>query len=362
MVEWIFSPSITRIILFYVIIFLFVTMCGFLFILIFQKFYINIKEKRNQYFKFKHNLKIRKYLLGVKEKIKKPRSKLEYEALAELCIGLLSSLEREDRKRLKEYIQQSGLVSYYKRRAGFSSLRKKLNSLKKLGYFQLKELKDYFLEYFYPDQKEEIRWEIIKALSFIADKEVLKKITEELSSGILPSGKYCEYVYTNIIQSFKSQKIIPEFLYFLGEIKGKNLVPLDLKKSILEACGTAGLKEASSLIKDYYFCYVEKAEMRITCMRVLGKLRSPELCGIVTTRLFDPDWRVRAVAARSAFMCNGRGVSHLRNLLYDEHYYVRINAAQTLASLGEDGLAVLRSEINSKDKFVQDTVKYMLRR
>ena len=113
---------------------------------------------------------------------------------------------------------------------------------------------------------------------------------------------------------------------------------------------------------DYFFGFDGHPAIKIACMRALGRLRCPEFCGVVSSALFHEDWRVRAQAAHASVRCSDRAVPHLRNLLYDDFYYVRINAAKSLSQLGEKGLALLKNEMNSEDPFVRDTVRFMLRK
>ena len=123
-----------------------------------------------------------------------------------------------------------------------------------------------------------------------------------------------------------------------------------------------GLNQASRIILDLFFHFDEDAAIKIASMRALGRLKCPEFCGVVTSALFHRDWRVRASAAQAAGMCKEGAIPHLRNLLYDDFYYVRINAAKSLVHSGERGIALLESEMDSEDRFVRDTVRFMLRK
>lgn len=359
MLEEFFPPQIVKSVLFWVIGFLLISMTGFFLVLIFHKLKLKIRERKKDCLRFRNNLRIRKFLQGNEHKPRIPKTKTDYEVVADLCIQRLFEAEGKEQERIKEYVREIRLVPYLKKLSRSFFRRKRIYGVKKLGFLQLPELKDYWMELLFSNVSEEIKWEVIRALSFIADRKVLEMITEELSSDFYYSAKFYEQIYRNVIQNFRKKGILYEFMFFMENMKDKEKVPLPLKKSILESCGNAGLQEASSVVKDYFFHYKENPEIRITCIRVLGRLGTEELCGIVSKALFDEDWRVRAVAARSVSMCDGQVVSHLRNLLYDESYYVRINAANTLYSLGKEGHSVLHEEKNSPDEFVRDTVQYM---
>jgi HEAT repeat protein len=114
------------------------------------------------------------------------------------------------------------------------------------------------------------------------------------------------------------------------------------------------------LICENFQIYGEHAEMKITAIRALGKLGGDGAEEIVRDCFADPDWRVRAVAAGSAFLCNSDVLPLLRKLLYDPVYFVRINASKSIARFGESGLLALEAEADSQDKFVRDTVRFIL--
>ncbi|MBS3818346.1 HEAT repeat domain-containing protein [bacterium] len=359
MIERFFPPQIVKSVLFWSIGFLLISMMGFFLALIFHKLKLKIKERKKNRLRFRNNLRIRKFLQEIEHNPPIPQTKTEYEVVADLCIQCLFESDGKEQERIKEYIRKIQLVPYLKKLSRSFFRRKRIYGVKKLGFLQLPELKDYWMELLSSDVPDEIKWEVIRALSFIADREALERITEELSSDIY-SAKFYEQIYRNVIQNFRQKGILYEFVFFMEAIKDTEKMPLSLKKSILESCGNAHLKEASWVVKDYFFHYREKPEIRITCIRVLGRLGTEELCGMVSRGLFDEDWRVRAVAARSVSMCDGQVVSHLRNLLYDDSYYVRINAAFTLSCLGKEGHSVLTEEKNSRDEFVNQTVQYMI--
>ncbi len=346
---------------FYVLILLFLTVILTLFILIFHKARIEYRERKKNRLMSKYNHHLKKYMFRITKDIKKPKTKLGAEALSLMCIDLLESVDEFDETRLKDFIKDSSLVSYYKKMAKSSLLSKRFHAIKKLGFFRLDELKDYFVEFLLDENTIEGKGSAVWALSMIADQDALDLITRTLSSEITLSSKFNEYVYSNVIQSFKRNSKSAEFLAFLENLKTNEEVPLLLKRDIIQACGSSHFHEASRVILDLSFLYDENPVIKIASMRALGRLKCPEFCGVVTTAFFHEDWRVRVAASQAATMCETGAISHLRNLLYDDFYYVRINAAKALSELGEQGIALLRREINSEDPFVRDTVQFMLK-
>ena len=82
------------------------------------------------------------------------------------------------------------------------------------------------------------------------------------------------------------------------------------------------------------------AEMRAAGVRLLGAIGDRRWIPLLTGLLDDPEWFVRAVAARAL---GGLGLDHgsleaLGSGLTDSHWWVRANAARSLARLGPPGM------------------------
>ena len=349
-------------VLFYVVISLFVTVLFLFFILIFHKLFIEFAERRKRHLHSRYSSCMRKYLLGRDGMIVIPRSRLGYEVLSALCIEKFQSAPEEDQEIIKQYIRGASLVNYYQKMAESSAMPKRFHAIKRLGNFSLDELKPYYKDRILEEKTDEVKGAIVWAMSRIADEQTLDWIARILSKEISLSSKYNEYAYTNLIHSLQRKGIIDKFLAFVERSIDDKKLPRILKRDIIEACGSSGLHEASRLIVNFYLNSDDQAAIKIACIRALGKLECPEFRGVVTSALFHDDWRIRSQAAKSASAGHKTAIPHLRHLLYDEYYYVRINAARSLFQLGDDGLSLLESEMNSDDPFVRDTVRFMLRK
>lgn len=358
----ILPPHMMKDVLNYVLISLAVTVVVLFFILIFHKLFIELQERRRRRYRARYSAYMRKYLLGRDGTIVRPRTKLGCETLASLCIEKLEKSSYEDQAIIQQYIRGSFIVESFRKMAESSSMPKRFHAIKTLGYFSLEELKQYFKDALLEEKSDEVKGAIIWAMSRIADKATLDWITLTLASDISLSSKYNEYVFSNLIRSFLRKGIADQFLTFLRKLKDDKTITYLLKRDIIEACGSSGLHVASRTIVDFFYSSDNHPAIKIACMRALGRLRCPEFSGVVSTALFHEDWRVRSQAAQAASHCSESSIPHLRNLLYDDYYYVRINAARSLSQLGEKGQALLRSEMNSQDPFVRDTVRFMLRR
>lgn len=346
----------------YVLISLFVTVLLLFLILVFHKLFIEFTERRKKRLHSRYSTCLRKYLLGRDGMVVSPRSQLGCEVLSALCIEKLQAAPEEDQDVIKQYIRSATLVNHYRKMAESPAMPKRFHAVKRLGHFSLDELKPYFKDLILEEPSDEVKGAVIWAMSRIADEDTLDWITRILSKGISLSSKYNEFVYSNIIRSFQKKGIIISFLVFLEKLIDGRGFPLVLKRDIIEACGSSRLNEASRLIVDFFFSSDGHPAVKIACMRALGKLDCPQYGGVITSALFHDDWRVRSQAARAASACSESAIPHLRNLLYDEYYYVRINAARSLTKLGNGGLSLLKSEMNSEDPFVRDTARFMLRK
>ena len=361
LLEKIIPPQTMREVLDYVLISLLVTVVLLFFLLIFHKLSIEFTERRRRRIRARYSSYMRKFLLGRDGTVVRPRSKLGFEVLSALCIEKLQTSSDEDQEIIKHYIRASFIAEYYRKMTESSSMPKRFHAMKRLGYFSLEELRQFFKDSIIEEKSDEVKGAIVWAMSRIADENSLDWITSILSSQISLSSKYNEYVYTNLIRSFQRKGIILHFLTFLEKLIADRRFPAFLKRDIIEACGSARLNEASRLIVDFFFSADGHPALKIASMRALGKLECPQYEGVVTSALFHEDWRVRSQAAQAAAICSGSAIPQLRHLLYDDYYYVRINAARSLSKMGEEGLSLLKSEMNSDDHFVRDTARFMLR-
>jgi hypothetical protein len=358
----ILPPQMMKDVLYITLIVLLVTVVVLFFFLVFHKLAIELNERRKRRYRARYSAYMRKFLLGRDGTVIRPRTKLGCETLASLCIDKLETSSQEDQGIIRHYIRGSFIVDYFRKMAESSAMPKRFHAIKTLGYFSLDELRQYFKDALMEEKSEEVKGAIVWGMSRIADRSSLDLITMTLASDISLSSKYNEYVYSNLIRSFLRKGIIDQFLAFLEKLKDGRNVPYLLKRDIIEACGSAGLHLASRTIVDFFFSSERLPAIKIACMRALGRLRCPEFSGVVAAALFHEDWRVRSQAALAAARCSESSIPHLRNLLYDDFYHVRINAARSLSRLGDKGLALLRSEMSSKDPFVRDTVHFMLRK
>jgi HEAT repeat protein len=98
------------------------------------------------------------------------------------------------------------------------------------------------------------------------------------------------------------------------------------------------------------------AELRATAVRVLGKLADEHSLAALTSCLDDPEWFVRAAAARvfESIPADARALKALRASLSDRAWWVRSNAAHSLSRQGERGMQILLDVVEGEDRYARD--------
>jgi hypothetical protein len=294
--------------------------------------------------------------------LKRPEGRLQYQAAGDVLIDMLTSMTGEVGEKVKRIARELGIDEYYRELAVSGSWVSRLIAIEKLGFLHLPEMKDFFVSVIARTDDVEILARAVLGLSFIAsDVEDINVINGILNNPLFRSSKFNEYVYTSIISSFTKKGISDRFVDFLDSLREDQNISVMLKRDIIEACGSENFYLAKAAILDYYNVFQDTPEMRITCIRSLGRLGGDDVCKIIDRCLSDGDWRVRAVSAKNAHLCSEDIIEKLRESLRDENYYVRINSAITLSKLGEKGLSALGEEVDSNDRFTRDVSRYILK-
>ena len=82
---------------------------------------------------------------------------------------------------------------------------------------------------------------------------------------------------------------------------------------------------------------------------------------LLVQALQDPEWPVRAVAAKSLAMLRyAPSVPELCNALRDSEWWVRANAAEALRELGQAGLTGLEAMLDDEDTYARHQAVFML--
>jgi HEAT repeat protein len=293
----------------------------------------------------------------------RPKRDIDFEALADTAIFLLSEEGSSDRgDRIREVVRELGVPAYFEERIGSDHRwTDRYLALEKLGFLALPEEARLYREILEKEEEELLHAKAAWGLSRIANREDLPAIDTVLSRPAFMSAKFSEYVYTNVIEAFRNRGESDLLLLHFEEMRGDTCLPSLLLRDVVEACGFCRFTEGRPYILGVLADHGEIPQIRMACLRALGQIGGEGAEERILSCLSDADTGVRAVAARSAEGCTTEAtVPLLTHLLGDSSYHVRINAAASLSRLGDAGSAVLRTGIGNPDPFVRDVCRYML--
>jgi HEAT repeat protein len=331
-------------------------------VLIIHKLYVEHRSRRYGRLKSRYIGQLGKRLFDGDVRLDKPERYHEYDAWADVVAEMLANCLGETAERIKDEARGLNLGNYYREMAHTRSWMRRFIAVEKLGLMKLPEMKELYRSILQSEKDPHIISKTVWALSMVADEDVPAEVNKLLKNPAFMSSKFTEFIYTNIISSFRDAGLDESFLKFLGNAQTDHELPLVLKRDIIAACGSAQFFPARNLIRDYFSSYHNSPEMRIACIRALERLSDDKALQIFAEGVGDPDWRVRAVAAKSAYICGESVLGRLRTALRDRHYYVRMNAALSLAKLGPPGIAALSDVVQEDDRFAGDVARYVLKR
>lgn len=101
--------------------------------------------------------------------------------------------------------------------------------------------------------------------------------------------------------------------------------------------------------------------LRVGVIHYLAHCQDHRRNEILYQQALDPAWEIRAAVANAlATINNPKSISILALLITDPEWWVRINSANSLYKLGEKGIAILKEQTPSKDKFAFETAQKVL--
>jgi HEAT repeat protein len=126
------------------------------------------------------------------------------------------------------------------------------------------------------------------------------------------------------------------------------------EKLAIEALGHARATQAAAEVR--LRLHSQDAELRASAARFAGKVDDRESVDDLTCLLRDPEWFVRAAAARGLERLpkSNQALVALGDCLEDGTWWVRANAARTLARDGERGHRILLDAMEREDAYARD--------
>lgn len=140
----------------------------------------------------------------------------------------------------------------------------------------------------------------------------------------------------------------------LRELLAAGTLDRSEEKMALEALGEA--KVAAVLPVARQRLADADPEIRATAARVVGKLGDAQSVPALTKLLSDPEWYVRAAAAKAfdSMHVDEATTRALTRSLSDETWWVRVNAAHALAQQGNGGVEALLAAAEGQDAYSRD--------
>jgi HEAT repeat protein len=278
----------------------------------------------------------------------KPGS-LGWQAVEEVLLELLA--ENRSTDRIKALFQRLGYVEFYVNRLGRRNVLAKASAVDKLGKMgcllaapRLIPLLDH--------NDPEILSVTVRALSRLRAKEGLAAIVERLPVLLgksLVTRKAMETALLNFgteaipyLTDFREDHNDPWILSCVLEML--SFLPPD-PRSLSLAINNLGSTNA---------------EVRSKALKVIGSngyAIPPEATDLVLSLLHDPVWFVRLQAVKSVneLACES-GTKLLEQLLFDENWQVRSEAALALTRIGNCAIDVFYDALKTKDVYAKESI------
>lgn len=354
-------PEVLKVLLWRVFLFLGTLDVGLFAGTVVHRLYVDYKDKRYRRAYDFFTDKVVEAIFG-EEDVPNPKSDIEKEALVDVLVEINRKFRGETEEKVKEIAKKTGVVEFLIKRTKSFSLRKRILAFEKLAFLGVKEVKGSLRKSL---EKEEKSWVIRRlALAYsllIEDVSEIKFLFSKLSTIEDTSFKFLEFLWFNLLTNFHKRDKFEDLLGFVRNLFRERKLKPELLRSFVEALGNFKHPEGADLIREIYEGFKEDTLMRISCLRALGLTAYEGFCELFLENVEHPDWRVRAVVCKFAFLCPWEEVKGpLVERLYDKSYYVRINAGNSLLFFKSNVKPVLEELLQSEDKFVRDTARYLL--
>jgi hypothetical protein len=229
-----------------------------------------------------------------------------------------------------------------------------------LGDLGAQELRQFLEESAHRENHPQAYAACLACLAKFADQaRALAALWNQLQAKPLLSGSFNEGLFRIAIDALGArasrETAAGVVQQLLADANPRDPLTLDL----IRAVGKSGL---ASLVPELVaLCSGPQApkSLRIACVRAVGMLQPDH--GLLLKALTDQDWEVQASSAKYVRGTAPGVIAALSDCLTAGAFYVRYNAATTLAALGDEGQAALERTLTSSDAFAREISRYALR-
>ncbi len=181
-----------------------------------------------------------------------------------------------------------------------------------------------------------------------------KLLVNQLIDSMAGEARFAKYVYKDALRE-ASEGVF-------SNIKERLLTEKNDKKRIV-CMQLLAFKEDDAIVNYIgHDKYSPDMEVRIAVAKVLGFCSQPASVQMLTDLLKDKYWEVRAAAAKALGQLKAeQAILDLTQSLKDSRWWVRMHSAAALLNLGNEGLAVLKSQDPQRDRFAYEMAQYVIK-
>lgn len=347
------DPEVLRTILIHLIIGMSLVLCLLFSVMILQKTYVEHRERLLKRLQTSYLDRLRSSV-----DIPRPRTAIELAALSAALAILLDQGGAAERRVLGDLACRLSLHTFYARRSRSWSWRQRLAAMEGVALLGLQLARSAVIDRITRERNQRVLAKAIHAFSvMVRDEADLYAVGTSLLRLQPPSSKFNEFVYANCIAALRRHGAERAFETVLRHAGTGDAFAMALKRDMIEAAGKEQLHCVHDVIARYYRGAVDPLT-RLTCMRALGGLNV--LAPYLDEAFPDPDWRIRAMAARYGWQGGTSAIPLMKRSLRDSNYRVRLNAAFAMVKLGDEGRRALLEEIDGTDGFAREIASYAM--
>lgn len=252
------------------------------------------------------------------------------------------------------------LVRRLQRGARRKAWGERVAAFEMLGDLRAAELRPFLEEAAARENQPEAYAACLNSLARLVDQaSALEALWNQLQARSTLSRSFNEGVFRSAIASL-SRHSSPDTASQTVRHLLANANPHDpLTLDVIWAIGKSGLSSLVPQLVALHGRPQAPKSLRIGCVRAVGMLRPDH--PLLLNALSDRDWEVQAGGAKYLRSTAPRVIAGLSDCLTSPAFYVRLNAATTLADLGRDGRSALERALTSPDAFAREISRYALR-